>query len=351
MPLKESLQIFGKRTAESLHAAYYNHLSKKAAFKALAELEKERGKLSSTLKDTADEYAIEVLGGKGYAPWLYVYTVLSGGFKEGWISDNYYHLIVIPKIQGEYGKLSFLKPLNRKFFETVISPDIAFLVNGEWYDLNFTKIHREAVVQLAFAQSERIIFKMDHSFQGLGIRIRDKTNFDLAEFENLGNGTLQSYIQQHRFFSDFHSGSVATIRLTTVIDPQGNADLRAAYLRLGRAGDSHVKSESHIRVPIDLTSGQLNLKGYLANWQEILHHPDTLLPFARKNAPGYHKCVKTAMSLHRNFSMVKAIGWDFAVDTDHRPILMEWNGYGNDIKFSEATQGPCFSDLGWDKSV
>jgi hypothetical protein len=28
---------------------------------------------------------------------------------------------------------------------------------------------------------------------------------------------------------------------------------------------------------------------------------------------------------------------------------MEWNGTYNDIKFSEATQGPCFADLGWER--
>lgn len=31
--------------------------------------------------------------------------------------------------------------------------------------------------------------------------------------------------------------------------------------------------------------------------------------------------------------------------------LMEWNAGHNDIKFSEATQGPCFHDLGWEKFV
>jgi hypothetical protein len=28
---------------------------------------------------------------------------------------------------------------------------------------------------------------------------------------------------------------------------------------------------------------------------------------------------------------------------------MEWNGEHNDVKSSEATQGPCFSDLNWER--
>jgi hypothetical protein len=43
------------------------------------------------------------------------------------------------------------------------------------------------------------------------------------------------------------------------------------------------------------------------------------------------------------------IGWDVAVDENHNVKVMEWNGDHNDIKFSEATQGPCFSDLGWEE--
>jgi len=349
MPLTTRLQILGKRTADSLHAAHYNHLSKKAAFKALREIEKERGKLGSARKNKADEYAVEVLGGKRYAPWLYVYTVLSGAFKEGWIPDNYYHLMVIPKIQGDYGKISFLKPLNRKVFNTTISPDIAFFVNGSWYDLNFTKMRRENLETLAFARNERIVYKVDHSFQGRGILMHDKTNFNLTILENSGNGTLQRYIEQHRFFTDFHSGSVGTIRMTTVIDPEGRADLRASYLRLGRADDTYVKSDSHVRIPINLVSGELEDHGYLSDWRTILHHPDSMSRFTNKIIPGYNECIRSALALHQSFPMVTAIGWDFAVDEENRPILMEWNGYGNDIKFSEATQGPCFEDLEWDK--
>ena len=344
-----SLRILGKLAADSLHAAHYNHLSKKAAFNALSQIEKERGKLGSTLRDRADAYAVEVLGGKKYAPWLYVYTALSGAFKEGWIPDNYYHLMVIPKIQGDYGKISFLKPLNRKFFDTAISPDIAFFVNGSWYDLNFAKIRRENLETLVFAQNKRIVYKVDHSFQGRGIFMLDNTNFNPTVLENSGNGTLQRHIEQHQFFADFHSGSVGTIRMTTVIDPGGRANLRSSYLRLGRAHDTYVKSESHIRIPIDVVSGELQGRGYLFDWQIIRHHPDSMRQFTDKIIPGYQECIRSALALHQSFPMVMAIGWDFAVDQENRPILMEWNGYGNDVKFSEATQGPCFADLEWDK--
>ena len=55
------------------------------------------------------------------------------------------------------------------------------------------------------------------------------------------------------------------------------------------------------------------------------------------------------MELHRSIPFVRSIGWDLIIDINDTVKVMEWNGYHNDIKFSEATQGPCFSDLGWEK--
>ena len=44
----------------------------------------------------------------------------------------------------------------------------------------------------------------------------------------------------------------------------------------------------------------------------------------------------------------RSVGWDVVVDSDDEVRVLEWNAGHNDIKFSEATQGPCFSDMGWE---
>ncbi len=37
------------------------------------------------------------------------------------------------------------------------------------------------------------------------------------------------------------------------------------------------------------------------------------------------------------------------INKDSKVQIMEVNGRHNDIKYHEATEGPCFADLGWDK--
>ncbi|WP_405410838.1 sugar-transfer associated ATP-grasp domain-containing protein [Maribacter sp. Asnod1-A12] len=325
---------------------YYHYQSNQAAKSALKNIELQNGILNPLLKKQALIYAREVLGWKGYAPWLYVYTAVAGSFKEGWIPDNYYN-VIIPQIQGEYGKISFLKPLTNKLLNTVVCPDIAYYINKQWFTSDFKQLPSKEVQKLAFSFSETIVYKSDKSFQGRGISIYNKNTFKLSLIEKEGNGTLQSYITQHHFFNDFMSSSLATIRMTTVMDCNGNSTLRSSYLRLGRKNDTHITSKNHIKIPIESETGRLTEFGYLPNWQTINCHPDTKTVFKNKKIPNYNTCIEKVLNLHMQLPMVKSIGWDLVVDSKGEFILMEWNGYGNDIKFSEATQGPCFADLNW----
>jgi hypothetical protein len=43
------------------------------------------------------------------------------------------------------------------------------------------------------------------------------------------------------------------------------------------------------------------------------------------------------------------IGWDIAISDNDRIELLEWNANRPEIKLSEATIGPCFLGLGWEK--
>jgi hypothetical protein len=42
------------------------------------------------------------------------------------------------------------------------------------------------------------------------------------------------------------------------------------------------------------------------------------------------------------------IGWDTTIARDGSVKLFEWNGGHCDIKFSEATVGPCLTGLNWE---
>ena len=326
----------------------YHHLNNKAAQSLLQTIETERGKTSSKIKRLSMEYAHDVFGWKGYAPWLTVYAAIAGDFIEGWIPENYYGWVVIPRIKGLYGKISNARALTPQLFASEQLLDLAYYVNGLFLSTKMEVLNIESLKNCIFDNNHTIAYKSDISLQGRGIHFFNKDTFEIDEIYKIGNGVFQKYICQHGFFEAFMPHSVATIRITSVFEDNGNVTCRAAYLRIGRLSDTHIKSKTAIKIPVCLTTGELYEEGYLTNWQTVKCHPDTKTAFSGKVIPQFGKCIAYIIKLHKKIPYCRSIGWDIILDKNDEIQLIEWNGEHNDIKFSEATQGPCFADMGWE---
>ncbi len=326
---------------------HYHHMA--VAKKILKKIEGAKGSLSEPVVKQCDDYAIEVFGHHHFAAWLYVYSAIAGSFKEGWIPDNYYGSVVVPKLKGVYGKVSCLKALHATVFAHHSFPDILSYANGVFFDTQYQVLHPDSIKGKLFADQERAIFKLDSSEQGKGIFFFEKESFDPGKIHKLGNGIFQRVINQHEMFQEFAKTSVATLRMTTVIEDDGTTSLRACYLRLGTGTDTHVQSKSNIRIPIDLKSGAFNHLGFTSDWLEIDRHPTSKVKFQGKFIPAYDECRKLVTALHKRVPYARCIGWDVTLDNRENVKIMEWNAEHNGIKFTEATQGPCFSDLHWER--
>lgn len=322
------------------------------AYKAnqfLKTVESERGPLSNRLISECNDYAIDILGDNKYAPWLYVYSAIAGRFKPGWIPINFYGSQVLPNIKGHYGDCSFLKPLNNTFFGAQELPDLGSFINGLFLNRSYAVISPKYFKDLLFSHSDRIIFKTDNSNQGQGIHVFDRNTFNTEKVKALGNGVFQRYVDQHSSFNEYTPDSVATIRITTAVTDEGKVSARASYFRLGTGKDTHVKSDTSISIPIDLLTGTLSDTGYTPSWTTTRSHPTSHKGFAEFKIPAFKKCVDVVKSLHLKVPFVRCIGWDVTVDTEGKVVVLEWNGAHNAIRLTEATQGPCFADLGWER--
>ena len=340
--IKEIIETLGEQKDERKR--------KLQALSIVQNIELESGyKFPKTLKKTCDAWAQDVLGWKGYAPWLYVYASVNREFKEGWIPDNYYGKIVLPQINGDFRKISDIKTLSKRLFNSECFPDIAYQMNGQYYSVDYKPIPRKELKKFIFSfGQDTVVFKLENSRQGRGIFMLNKQNFDMETLGSMGNGVFQKYIMQNEVFAELSPKAVASLRLTSVYELDGSCSIRAAYLRAGSGDDTHVRSASHVRIPIDKETGEFSSTGYTTKWLPIQRHPDSNCEFSGKTVPNFKSCVEIVTGIHQNFPYAKCIGWDVIVDTDGKVQIMEWNARHNDIKFSEAVSGPCFSDLGWD---
>ncbi len=222
------------------------------AFKALSTIENEKGKLDPKIKKACNEYAVDVLGDRIYAPWLYVYSLVAGEFKKGWIPVNYYSKIVEPRIKQGYGDTSYLKALTGPILRSDRFPDLLYSVNGLWLALDNTLLDDSEVKELIENSGNKIVFKKDFSGRGAGIEMLDAVSTKVSELSKLGNGVIQHYVDQHEQLERLSPVAVATLRITTAVDNEGSVSVRGSYLRLGRINQAHIQSDNQIIVPVDL---------------------------------------------------------------------------------------------------
>ena len=313
----------------------------------LKSVENDLGKISSEEKLTCDDYARKIFGIVKYAPWLYVYTKNQGEFEPGWIPDNYYGAFVLPKIKSEYGKISSFKSLKHFILKSDQLNDSVTRINGQFFTPNLSWVDPADANKILFEFSSQVVFKADNSLQGLGVHLIEMKTFDLEEISKLPNGVFQPYIQQHTILSAFNPESVATLRITST-SHMGRVNIRGAYLRLVRIGESHIKSASAKKIPVDTLTGCLGTVGFTTKLERLLHHPDSKVAFSGTVLPGLDSSIKYVQELHAKVPFIGCVGWDLTIDRECKIWLLEWNGEHNDIKFMEATQGPMFADLEWE---
>lgn len=336
-----------QRGIDHLHDAS----SKRHALTVLAVVEKASGSpVSSAIRRQAVQYAGDVLGSRRFAPWLLVYSAMAGEFREGWIPDAFFGRVVSPRVNHGIRHVSSVKTFTRVVFDSGAIPDNAYLIDGRLFDRDFRLLSAGRAHEAVFGDSDQVVVKSDGSRQGKGVRRLSRDQFDADSLEQQdGNAVFQRVISHHPFFARYSAGFSTTMRITTVKNLSGAIEARAAYLRFARDGEDFVRSASHVRLAIDVASGRTAPVGYLSDWSMAKCHPDSLVQFEHASVPAFGAARELCITLHSRLPHVGVIGWDVMVDAEEHVWVIEWNAKHADIKFSEATVGPCFTGLGWER--
>jgi hypothetical protein len=344
--------VFRKWASKALNAprAYQYHKEhKKEAETAIGVIGTHNSqRLTPTLKKMADEYSSDVFGSRRYAPWLYVYSLVSGRFKEGWIPDNFFGSVVSPRVNREVGVVTSLKSFSNVVLKTEALPDIGYYIGGNFYSRDLAVTDPSRLRAQCGSTKGKLFVKKDRSSRGEGIITLTVEQLTEGRFSRIGDCVIQLPITQNEFFEEMIAGSVATIRLTTVKDQNGRIDVRAAYLRLGRSNTEWVRSDNSIRVAITDRAGQLDNFCYTGDWRRWKYHPDTGYSFKNARIPKFKEAIDFCVALHSKVPHFTIIGWDVTIDNTDQIKIMEWNSNHPDIKFSEANTGPCFVGLNWE---
>jgi len=349
MHIRSTIENAGKKVVKPALSLFYGYCDNKEVMRLAPTIQEYSSqKLTPKLKKIADEYSIDVFGSRRYSPWLYIYALVRGKFQEGWIPDNFYGEFVLPKINKELGMVSDFKSFSNVVLKTEALPDVAFYIDGIFYDKELSVANVDDLREKLSASNRAVFVKKDCSDRGTGVikLAIDELNED--NLQRIGNCVIQSSIKQHEFFEEIISGSVATVRIITVKDKSGRIDLRAATLRLGRKDTAWVRSDNSVKVAIINRNGELDEFGYTQDWRRWSSHPDSGVSFKNRLIPKFKEAVELCIGLHNKVPHISIIGWDIAVSDKEQIEIMEWNAECG-INFAEATTGPCFLGLDWEK--
>ena len=171
------------------------------------------------------------------------------------------------------------------------------------------------------------ILKIQITTDGLIVNGEKKSYSDLQKQCIRGRYIFQQQLMQHAEMQRIYPGSVNTIRMITVRNPNnGKIEILPPTLRIGAHG-SFVDnfSKGGVIVAMDTESGNLSEWGFFKPMYGFKSkvHPDTKIEFSSFHVPYYEEAKRLAIYFH-SFLNLHSIGWDIAI-SDKGPVFIEGN--------------------------
>lgn len=167
----------------------------------------------------------------------------------------------------------------------------------------------------------------------------------LAEEFRKQDCLVQPFIENHPDIARVTNGALASLRIVTGMDAQGQAKFVTALLALPHG--FRETSVAGILCSIEYESGRIR-RAALPDGDIIANHPDTGAPIAGIVLPHWHESIDLVLRAHASaFSRFAFLGWDIALMKE-RPLFLETNsGWG--ALFHQMLDGPlghtAFSQL------
>lgn len=233
------------------------------------------------------------------------------------------------------------------FFDVPQPVTIARKVGGTFLSATFEPLTKEAVVDKIEIRGSCIMKVSIDSAGGFGCEVWKK-GMSKEKVESLldseKNIVIQELIRQHDRIAQLHPESINTIRIMTIIR-NGEVQILSTLLRMG-VGSNCVDNASMggIYCGIDAT-GRLKKYAYDRSGMRYEQHPTTNEAFEGYCIPGVEACQNLVKKIAwRFYRTTRLASWDFAIDTEGKPVLIEINMSYGGLDVHQPTNGPLYGD-------
>ncbi len=248
------------------------------------------------------------------------------GFKGAWADKNYF---------------SF-------HFDKELFPEaMTYNINGVFYDEDYNIIKYEEAKESILLNDKYVVKPSLDSGFGSGVALFDKgDDIDKVLKDYKKNYVVQKVFKQHSMLSEFNSSSVNVIRFISLFI-NGKVIPVMGALRCGGEGsfnDNQITKDGLGMFVIGIDeNGVLKDRAYHSCGRSITKCPNGT-EFSGKKIPGFEKMKDIIVECHSKMSYFGFIGWDFVIDENGNPVIMEYNIKGPGVLYYQYANGPLFGE-------
>lgn len=308
--------------------------------------------LTQEQKNEIDELYIKNYGKKIPYTWHRHFTAFTGNFDKNYFPEHLY----IPKFENymnpdkAYEKVFSDKNLLSYFASNigVLTPKTYFSCVTGLYRDEFNKIiTKDQLFENLKNIGEVFIKPSTDSCSGEGCALiniengidkySNKNIFEIVE--KLGkNFIIQEKLICHETIKKLYPNSVNTFRVITYRwkDKIENCPV---LMRIGQGGknvDNAHAGGMFIAVEED---GRLHEKAFTEFKKEYIYHPDSKIIFKNYRIPNIDKIIEAAKNMHSLLPQIGSYNWDFTLNQEGKPVLIEANIGNGSIWLPQMSHG------------
>lgn len=309
--------------------------------------------LTKEQKELIDDFFLSNYGEKiGYS-WHQNYAAHSGKFDYKFFPE----LLYIPEFETfqnhDTGVVAAfadknLLPLVAAAAKVRMPRTIVSCANGVLRDGDNNVITPKMAKELVMRQGNCFLKPTIDSCSGRGcLRIDNPTDLSITyntlKVNDINGGYKNNFVIQelvtcHNSISELYAGSVNTFRVISYLW-KGQIELMPIIIRIGQGG--HYLDNAHqggmfCAVYNDGRMGHHAMTEFNVQFTE---HPDTHVRFETHRIVNIEKLIAAAKRMHSVIPQIGVVNWDFTIDAEGEPILIEANTKGGSIWLPQMAHG------------
>ncbi|MGI6624775.1 MAG: sugar-transfer associated ATP-grasp domain-containing protein [Limnochordia bacterium] len=274
------------------------------------------------------------------------YYAKTGVCNPAFIPDGLFHAFIVP----HFNNLTLAQAWRDKnyfdlVFRSVRMPETLIRnINGTFLDKDYNIVSEREAGAILEREREFVIKPSMGTGGGRDVmKYTSGTDTHSVLVHHKKNFIAQRVIKQNRVLAGINDSSVNTIRITSLF-LKSKVYCLAPFLRVGSEG--HFADNTGVdRVLIGVDEqGILQSHGYNLREERVTRHPNGN-SFAGIVIPNYDEIIGIINSLHPMLAHFGLIYWDFALDSDANPILIELNLVTPNITILQLIHGPMFGEM------